>query len=127
MPTLCFRDAVKFETEIDPGWRGKVVCRVQVRPIPAKQTVVCLFPTACLRVRAFIPTQIPVFNDMTARPSPVRQFVVRVVWCPAVHPVLSPQRMEGGADVDIKRSWPTKRYDSWEGGWASTEGLTRNE
>jgi hypothetical protein len=35
--------------------------------------------------------------------------------------------MAEGADVDIKRSWPTKRYESWEGARGSADGLIRNE
>lgn len=42
-------------------------------------------------------------------------------------PLADHQPMAGGAEDDIKRSWPTRRRDSWEGGYACDEDRGRNE
>lgn len=72
---------------------------------------------------------IPVFDDKTACPVGGLAFVELMRGALIEHAValLLSQQMAEGADVDIERSWPAKRYESWEGYWASAKGLARNE
>lgn len=105
----------------------------------AKKSLSSLTVTLICPFRPFLPFQFPVFDDPNCvAQSGVPAFVEKRGWgrggfrpnrvVKLVGPVaLSPQRMAGGADVEIMWSWPAKRYESWDRARAKVEGLGRNE